>query len=143
MKKDKDTPELRRTINEAELEKKGQRRFLLTCDHTKDKTRQEFKAESDVNTILKRHGALPPMREVTYGEVDYDLNLQAGLNAMERARQAWGNLPLEIRQKYNNWDKVALALTKGELEFKDGKTQLKQPVKKTEDEPVKKTEEKA
>lgn len=114
-------PEKVKTISDRVMEKKGQR-VMLICDHKTDKTRQEFRMETDINRVLQRHGVIPTRnRTPHYSEIDYDANLQAGLIALERERQAWSGIDLNIRHRFNSWEKVVQALAKKELEVKDGK----------------------
>lgn len=120
-------PEKVKTISDRVMEKKGQR-VMLICDHKTDKTRQEFRAEADINNVLRRHGVIPTLnRQPLYTEIDYDSNLQAGLAALERERQAWSGINVNIRQRYNSWERVVTALAKKELVVKDGKLQFAPP----------------
>lgn len=67
------------------------------------KTRQEFKSEVDVNTILKRFGvgALAQRPgQLQYGEMDYDLDLQQGIAALKAAESAFRRLPKEMQELY-------------------------------------------
>lgn len=107
-------------------------KHALHFDHTKDRTRQEAKADTDIHTILRKHGVnLPPQhqRQGVSGAVDYDMNLQAGLKALDNARQAWNRIPLDIRRKFDSWDKVETAIATGKLVVKDGKLRFPDPKK--------------
>lgn len=79
----------------------------LNCEATGDEgrsmTRQEFKHELDINTILWRFkvsGVLPPPRPPMYGDHDFDLDLHTGFIALADAQRAFLRLPKELRDKY-------------------------------------------
>lgn len=60
------------------------------CPPDEDKTRQEFKDESDTNWLLRRYGVNVPQASVQYGkEVDFDVSYQDGVNAQ---REVLANL---------------------------------------------------
>lgn len=110
----------------------NKRRFQLNCDPAQDRTRQEFKADTDVNTIIKRAGMIPPGREPLYGgHHDFDLTLQEGIAAVNGARQAWARIPFEIRKKYPTWEAVTAAISKKELEVKGGRLGFVKPAEPT------------
>lgn len=80
-----------------------------------DLARQEFAQEADVNVYMARYGGLPT-GQLTYGEVDYDLDLQTGLNATREAQAAWANLPEQLRLKYGEWANLLHAMQTGEYQ---------------------------
>lgn len=76
-------------------------------------TRQEFGQEADINYILSRFGVNSFARPVQYGEVDYDIDLQTALSAIEQAELGYNRLPEELRKQYPSWESVILALAEG------------------------------
>lgn len=80
-----------------------------------DPVRQEFKADADVNTILKRFGV--EQRQVTYGEADTDLDLQGALEAVRSADEAFQGLPKNLRDKYRNMKNLLNAIESGALKL--------------------------
>lgn len=67
-------------------------------------TRQEFKEEADINFILNRYGVNAAVRtDGQYREIDYNLDLQQALAAIQSARVATTHVPEELRDKYPNW----------------------------------------
>lgn len=85
------------------------------CLPDEDKTRQEFKASCDISTILQRHGVGPiPQRQMTYGAVDFDLDLHAAYMASERLRSQFANLPAHVRDAYPDMVSLMTAIARGE-----------------------------
>lgn len=71
-----------------------------------DATRQEFKKEADVNTILNRFavtGVMPPLRTPIYGERDFDIDLHTGYLALDDAQRAFNKLPRQLRERYGTF----------------------------------------
>lgn len=71
-----------------------------------DATRQEFKKEADVNTILDRFavsGVMPPLRTPIYGERDFDIDLHTGYLALDDAQRAFNKLPRQLRERYGTF----------------------------------------
>lgn len=70
-------------------------------------TRQEFRDDADINILLARFGVDQQMRQPTYGQtVDYSIDLQTAMAAVNDARRIAGNVPDELRQKYPTWREV-------------------------------------
>jgi len=69
------------------------------CTPEEDRTRQEFKDESDTNWLLRRYGVNVPQASVQYGkEVDFDVSYQDGVNAQ---REVLANLsPDQLQTLY-------------------------------------------
>lgn len=66
-------------------------------------TRQEFGKEADINYILSRFGVgNANYQPSVYGEVDYDLDLQQGLHALDDAQKTFNKLPKELQAKYGS-----------------------------------------
>lgn len=85
----------------------------LDCSDKPDMTRQEFRAETDVNQIMSRYGANAPMRERIYGTVDFDGDLQQALGAVQIAQDAIRKLPASLRAKYATWEDLLTGLHNG------------------------------
>lgn len=71
----------------------------IACTAEEDKARQEFKDEADINWLLRKYGALPPVQSFPQGEVDYDLSLLDAKMAMEEARAAYEAFPRVLREQ--------------------------------------------
>lgn len=88
----------------------------IDCSGDRDVARQEFKDEADINKLLSRYGVGPmPQRQTTYMEVDYSLDLQTALTAVDAAAAAHRDLPQTLRDRYPNWPSLLNALDRGEL----------------------------
>lgn len=94
-------------------------RTALVCDPAEDKTRQEFKAECDIQTILRSHGIMP--RPVQYGAVDFDIDLHSAYQSVTALKSGFARLPEAVRSKFGTFDGVVEALSQGELCFTDGR----------------------
>lgn len=81
-------------------------------------TRQEFRDDADLNILLARFGVQTPIRtDGQYGqEIDYNIDLQQALGAVEAARRANLNVPDELRDKYPDWKSVLNAAETGEYQ---------------------------
>lgn len=89
----------------------------IDCSTQDDTARQEFKDEADVNLMLGRYGVGLPQKQITYGETDFDLDLQTALEAVNTARTAYRELPPELRKMYPSWQTLLNALETGALKF--------------------------
>lgn len=87
----------------------------LDCSDFPDQTRQEFKQETNVNYILSRFGVNTPLRETAYGEIDYNMDLQQSLTAINEAQQAVRKLPEPLRDKYYHWELLLEGMRSGQL----------------------------
>lgn len=81
-----------------------------------DRARQEMKADTDVNTILSRFGIGSLQHQVSFGEVDFTLDLQQALAAVRSAETAYNALPEHVRAKYPDWLRVINAINNRELD---------------------------
>lgn len=104
------------------------KRTGLDCKGSKDVTRQEDKDSTDINLILHRFGVDPQMmRPAEYGrEIDYTLDLQQSLDAIQQSRRAYNRMTPEIKSKYGNWENFVAAMDSGELA-----TELQKQAEKT------------
>lgn len=93
-------------------------RDTATTPEGESLTRQEYKDDSDVNTILRKFGVDAPIRsQPVFGqEVDYTLDLQQALGAIEQAKRANAQVPEELREKYPTWKHVLDAAETGEYQ---------------------------
>lgn len=71
------------------------------------RTKQAFKDECDVNTILKRYkstGVLPNMikENAKYGDFSSPLDYQESLNLVLHAQQQFNSLSSHVRERFNN-----------------------------------------
>lgn len=138
--KNKTTPPKVEDKRQTELFRKG----AMTFDPANGRARQEFKKDADVNVILRRHqgGDLPQNgRQPIYGgTIDYDVNLQEGLAAVDRAQRAFSRIHPDIRARYKTWDSVSAALAEGKLQVKGGRIRFADPPKPPLPEPAKPAE---
>lgn len=98
----------------------------IAFDPEEDVTRQEFGEEADVNVLLRRYGvgAMPPL---TYGEVNWDLDLQAAQLTIRDAREGLERLPLQVLEANGGLDTILRGVLDGTL------TELKVPAKESAD----------
>lgn len=92
-----------------------------TNKDNRDVARQEFKADADIQTILKRFGVMSPGREIVYGEADYTVDLQTAFDAMEEAKRAHARLSPELKERYSTWQALLNALHNGSLVINEEK----------------------
>lgn len=78
----------------------------LRCPPEEDMTRQEFKDETDINTILRRFnisGELPQnVRMPTYGDFEGITSYHDAANVMRAAEESFNAMPAEIRERFGN-----------------------------------------
>lgn len=78
----------------------------LDCSCDEDQTKQEFKEECDINTILKRFnitGQLPSdVRMPTFGDFSQVRDFHDAVNAIAQANEAFDEMPAEIRARFGN-----------------------------------------
>ena len=86
----------------------------------KDVARQEFAKEADINHMLSRFGVVPERGSPTYGEWDDTLDLQQAIASVAEAREAFADLPKEIRSKFNNMEELIQAYNNGSFVIKQG-----------------------
>lgn len=80
-------------------------------------TRQEFKEDTDINTILARFGVNTQVRnDMVFTETDYTVDLQAAHDLMQNAKQVNTGVPPELRDKYPNWLALMSGIERGEYQ---------------------------
>lgn len=98
-----------------ELQDELSERGGLDCSTSRDMARQEKKEEADINFLMARFGVGLPQRTPTFGEVDYEIDLQTALAAVEQAEQVHRNLPRKLKTKYPTWRSMLNAASTGDL----------------------------
>lgn len=81
-----------------------------------DCCRQEFRAETDVNSILKRFGASFPAQLPAIGVRDFTVDLQRALQLVNEGEAAYRRLAPEVKAEFKSWRDVAAAADSGYLE---------------------------
>jgi len=88
---------------------------VIRFDPSQDRARQEFKAECDVSTILRRFGAdLPQRVPAPSSVVDFDADLLTMFQTADRTREAHARLPAHIRSRFPTWIDLVTAIGNGE-----------------------------
>lgn len=88
---------------------------LVMDPDEKDPTRQEFKDQTDPNIILKKFGVPVFTRQPIYGDMNFDLDLQAAMAAVAAADRLWEQLPKDLQEKYPDNASIITALDTGDL----------------------------
>lgn len=77
---------------------------LFCCDPTL--AQQQFKDESDINTILERFGrtgeVIAPVRMPEYGDYTQVVDYHTALNAVISAQSSFDSLPAKVRARFDN-----------------------------------------
>lgn len=87
----------------------------VTAPHSDDLvTKQQFKAECDINTILKQYsktGILNHVNNATpsYQDLPDDIDYQRSMNVLIQADEAFLSLPAVVRSRYGNDPQTFLA----------------------------------
>lgn len=90
----------------------------LICPPEEDRTRQEFKEEADVNSIVARYYPFaPPVRPVNFGVQDMGLDLHSAMLSMQSAREAYADAPKELRSAFPTFNEFLTAFMDGKVEF--------------------------
>lgn len=78
----------------------------LTFPENSPHTKQEFKAESDINTIMAQYmrtGEMPHINEVAPQFLDVtDMDFQVHMNYIREAQELFDDLPSQIRNRFQN-----------------------------------------
>lgn len=93
----------------------------------KDRSRQEYKDEADINYMLSRFGITQPRGAPVYGEWDDTLDLQTAIESVREAHAAYRRVPQELRNKFSSMEELLLALNNGSLVIKDNKLEEPTP----------------
>lgn len=92
----------------------------------RDPVRHELTNEADINQILKRFGVGFQSRTPEYGtSVNYDMNLQTALEAVDLAKVTYDDMPKALRAKYPNWLSFLSALEAGRIRIQNVRSELK------------------
>lgn len=90
----------------------------LSFEGSKDVTRQEYKAETDIRTILAKFGVpnngAQPAPDLTH--TNYDIDLQEAYRLRDENMRLLHRLPPEIRNKYKTAAELIAAIDNGQLE---------------------------
>lgn len=89
----------------------------LECPLHEDMTRQEFKAETDINSLVRRltPADLLSRPQPSYGGFhDYDMDLQQAAISLQQARDGFARLPASVRAKFATVGELIAALESGE-----------------------------
>lgn len=92
-------------------------------------TRQEFKADADINNILQRFGVMGKI-PVWGTTIDYNIDLQGALNAVAEAKQAWRSMPPELKKRYPTWNILLNEIESGNLKIQQTDPDDKPPTRK-------------
>lgn len=91
------------------------RRGGLDCTNSKDMTRQEFKEDADINVLLSRFGVNHQQRTLTYGEIDFNIDLQSATHAVRDAKAAHSRMSPEIQALYPTWQRFVTGIANGKV----------------------------
>lgn len=89
----------------------------VDCSDRPDLARQEFKAEADTTTLLRRYGAVPPPPPMG-GEFDFDWTLHSSLEAIREVADGFQSLPADVRRAYPTPGELIQAVLRGEVTYK-------------------------
>lgn len=76
-------------------------------------TRQEYLADSDINTLIKRFGVDGHARQPLFGVLDFDRGLQQAFDDIHNANKLFNSLPAELQPKYRSLADVMAGLADG------------------------------
>lgn len=85
----------------------------LACDPKDDRTRQEFKKDSDVNYLIKKYGANIPMGNVRFGVQEFGVDRFEALRRLETAQDTYDALPESVKAVYGDWETLLAAIADG------------------------------
>lgn len=78
----------------------------LDCSNDPSKTQQQFREDSDINTIVRRFGLTGQLPEnasaPAYGDFDEVLTYHDAMNMVRRADEAFMALPADVRYRFSN-----------------------------------------
>lgn len=82
---------------------------------TRSLTRQEFKAEADINNILKKFGVDSFNNQPILDSMDYDTNLHQAMELLAAANALHRDLPEQLRAKYPTRAAIIEGLDSGQF----------------------------
>lgn len=78
----------------------------ISFREARDRTQQQFKDEADINVIVRRFGLTGQMPETVRvphsGDFTGIVDFQGAMNAVVQAREAFMELPAELRARFDN-----------------------------------------
>lgn len=77
----------------------------LDCSRDVPLTKQEFREECDLNTIMRQYtqtGILPEARVASYGDFSDALDFREAQEILVRSREQFEALPAEVRYRFRN-----------------------------------------
>lgn len=86
---------------------------------SRDLTRQEDKEAADIHNMLAKMGVVAPRGAPRYGEWDDSIDLMTAINSVQEARDAFANVPEELRKKFTSMEQLLDAVENGSLVLKD------------------------
>jgi len=95
------------SVFDARIVDPGQFAPTLSCPPEEDRTRQEFKDEADIQWLLRKYGALPPVRQFPLGEVDFDVDLMTARTSLDLAKEGYSRMPDALRAQMSFDDFLA------------------------------------
>lgn len=119
------------TKDQADIGAENQTLDASDRPDNKDMTRQEWKDEADVNVMLSKFGITQPRGTPTYGEWDDTLDLQEAITATRMAREAYKDLPEELRSKFTSMEQLLAAIENGSLVITNEEAPIQPPPPKT------------
>lgn len=93
----------------------------------KDMARQEYKQEADIHNMLTKFGIVQPRTAPVFGEWDDTIDLQVALQSVSDAREAYKQLPEELRTKFRRMEDLLAALESGQLVIKNEEAPIDNP----------------
>lgn len=76
--------------------------------------RPEFLADADINSLLRRYGAVAPQRAVESGDVNTDVDLTTAFDMLRDAREAYAGADARVLERYPTFGSFVEAVEAGE-----------------------------
>lgn len=103
--------------------------------------RTEFAEEADINFLMQRYDVARHINPADYGrEVDYNLDLQTAISAMNAMHPLRDSIPEELQGKYQNWRQILNAVERGEYGRDLDELNKKKAIEKAEAEKAERAE---
>lgn len=90
----------------------------------KDMAVQEYAKDADINYMLNKFGITPERGAPVYGEWDDTIDLQQAIASVAEAREAYRELPAELKGKFSSMEELLVAYNNGSLQIKDGEVPI-------------------